>query len=552
MSHLVLARKFRPQNFATVIGQEHIRRVLRNSLRRNRVAHAYLFAGPRGVGKTSLARIFSKSLNCQALQDGEPCLKCPNCVEIAQGVSLAVREIDGASHNSVENVRELIENFRSMPPTGSVYKVYIIDEVHMLSTSAFNALLKSLEEPPPNTVFILATTEVHKIPETVISRCQRHDFRAIDIVTIEESLDQIITAEGRKAETGVTRLIARYSDGSMRDSQSLLERIMAYSDDDGQEVKVEAARQILGVAGPAQLEEIWAAIRGENASLALELLSEVFRSGVDTTRFLKEFVEAIRVEFCSAIHDKKSPAALISELEQLLSMATRGADSALRSVFSDIALESLVVRLSLRKIRDRSHPATSTTVVAMPLVNTTTSAAPASKQIISKQAVDIESSKQALRPQEIVSQKIELKVVTDKSSASPLEWNSFLMASTIVNQRILIEHLKRLAIVKFAMGELVAVGPDFSIDYLQRPENLIKLQQELSTFGATQSAETKEAWKISLSKQAGKADSVYEREQIATKEKAAQRHQSALEHPSVKSLQRAFPGSNVSKVVVRK
>lgn len=544
MSHLVLARKFRPQNFSTVVGQEHIRRVLKNSLKRNRVAHAYLFAGPRGVGKTSLARIFAKSLNCQALKEGEPCLACPNCIEIAQGVSLAVREIDGASHNSVENVRELIENFRSLPPQGSIYKVYIIDEVHMLSTSAFNALLKSLEEPPPNTVFILATTEVHKIPETVISRCQRHDFRSIDLGTIEKSLDAIINSEGRKAENGVTRLVARYSEGSLRDSQSLLERIMAYSDDDGQQVTVEAARQILGVAGPAQVEKIWEAIRTENASLALELLAQVFRSGVDTARFLKEFVETIRVEFQSAVAEQNFSAAHVLELEQLLSMATRGADSALRSMFAEAALESLVVRISLRRMRER----TPANVGAAPLLGRSPSKE--GQAIASPSLATTQPKAEAPVTTKVetgtMASKIDDKLTEKSSNHVSFDWESFLARPGVSSQRILVEHLKRLAIQTFISGELLGVGPDFSVEYLQKPENLAKLKQELIALSQISN------WKISFSKQSGSAGSLYEKEQAASKERHVQMQKSAIDHPSVKALQRAFPGSSVSKVSVRK
>lgn len=546
MSHLVLARKFRPQNFANVVGQEHIRRVLKNSLKRNKVAHAYLFAGPRGVGKTSLARIFAKSLNCQALKDGEPCLACPNCIEIAQGISISVREIDGASHNSVENVRELIENFRALPPPGSIFKVYIIDEVHMLSTSAFNALLKSLEEPPPNTVFILATTEVHKIPETVISRCQRHDFRSIDLLTIENTLDAIIQSEGRKAESGVTKLIARYSDGSLRDSQSLLERIMAYSDDDEQQVSVEAARQVLGVAGPAQIESIWNAIQQENASQALELLSEVFKSGVDTSRFLKEFVESIRSRFQNAVSDKLD-AAQILELEQILTLATRGSDSALRSLFSEASLESLVVRLSLRRMREKPGarmavpPASGQT--SSPAVAVGTKTQPANNLSAIPQ-INAEGVNAAARSEVVLQQGVAIAAVAE------IDWEKFLMSPGIAAQRILVEHLKRIAIEKFVVGELTGVGPDFSVECLKKPENLARLQTELNAFSPTAASIQ---WKISFNKQGvTSGGSVYEKEKAASKQLQAEKQKSAIDHPSVKSLQRAFPGSSVSKVSIRK
>ncbi|MCB0310377.1 MAG: DNA polymerase III subunit gamma/tau, partial [Bdellovibrionales bacterium] len=200
MSYLVFARKYRPDSFATVSGQEHVTQTLSNAIKRDCVAHAYVFSGPRCVGKTSIARIFAKALNCENGPTATPCLECQNCKEISQGTSLAVREIDGASHNSVDNVRELIDSFRSLPAPGTRYKVYIIDEVHMLSLSAFNALLKSLEEPPPHTVFILATTEPHKIPDTVMSRCQRHDFRSLSLESIQSRLADIAEKESLKID----------------------------------------------------------------------------------------------------------------------------------------------------------------------------------------------------------------------------------------------------------------------------------------------------------------------------------------------------------------
>lgn len=535
MSYLVLARKFRPQNFANVIGQEHIRKVLKNSLLRNKVAHAYLFAGPRGVGKTSLARIFAKSLNCQDLKNGEPCLECANCREIAQGVSLAVREIDGASHNSVENVRELVENFRSLPPPASRFKIYIIDEVHMLSTSAFNALLKSLEEPPPNTVFILATTEVHKIPDTVISRCQRHDFRALDVATIARALHEIIKAEGRKAEEGVTELVARYSEGSLRDSQSLLERIMVYDEDEKAPIKLEAARQILGVAGPVQLERIWAAIRNEKADEALKLVREVFTSGVDVPKFLRELIESLRAEFNRLVFEQPNAVQEIAEVEQLLSLSARGADSALRSVFTEAATEALVVRLALRRLREK--PANSPTANGR------------GEKSGPKASLSTPSSANlAGGPKEEDAAK-QLATDAPVNSLQPLEWESFLSSTRIMSQKIMLEQLKRLSVEKFVPGVLSGSGPDFSIEYLSRQDIISKLQQELSEYHPAKEAKL---WRIEFRKQISAGNSVYEREQLAQKERTAQRQRSALEHPSVKSLQRAFPGSNVEKVVVRK
>jgi DNA polymerase-3 subunit gamma/tau len=262
MSYLVLARKYRPQSFDSVVGQTHITQALANAIVRDKVPHALLFTGPRGVGKTTSARLLARALNCtgrelpseqEAAQDDnllrqaiEPCGTCQNCIEIARSSSLAVWEIDGASNNSVDNVRELIDSLRTSAPPHARYKIYIIDEVHMLSTSAFNALLKSLEEPPPHTVFIFATTEPHKIPETVLSRCQRYDFRGLAIESIVEQLRSIVTAEKLDVGDDVLEFIARRSQGGMRDSQSMLDRIISYA---GDTITIERAQEVFGAVG---------------------------------------------------------------------------------------------------------------------------------------------------------------------------------------------------------------------------------------------------------------------------------------------------------------
>lgn len=369
MTHLVLARKYRPQGFAAVAGQEHITRTLINSIKRSKIAHAYLFCGPRGVGKTSMARIFAKALNCLAGKDApttEPCLKCINCEEIARGNGIAVREIDGASHNSVENVRELIDSFRSSPPPGSRYKVYIIDEVHMLSIAAFNALLKSLEEPPPNTVFILATTESHKIPETVISRCQRHDFRTIDEATIVARIKQILAEEKIAYEDSALVTIARLADGSMRDSQSILERAIVFC---GAKITDAETSEMLGVVNRRILLEIVSRVLERDSRLALTALSQVFTHGLNLSIFLRELVLAVRdLTFIKvAAGDKNSLKSLgvnlelyadltervsqtdLFDLQDLLESVRVGADQALRSNFIRYAIEALIVRLASRE-----------------------------------------------------------------------------------------------------------------------------------------------------------------------------------------------------------
>ena len=239
-----LYRKWRSQTFDEVVGQEHVMQTLRNALRENRVAHAYLFSGPRGTGKTSTARILAKALNCSAPEAERPCNQCPTCVAITEGRMLDLIEIDAASNNSVDDVRELRDKVGFRPSEGR-YKIYIVDEVHMLSTSAFNALLKTLEEPPPHTRFILATTEPHKIPATVLSRCQRFDFRRIPAPEIAGHLQHIVAAEGFRAEPDALLAIARSAQGCMRDAISLLDQMLSYG---STTVTLAQVQQVLGAA----------------------------------------------------------------------------------------------------------------------------------------------------------------------------------------------------------------------------------------------------------------------------------------------------------------
>ena len=227
MSYTALYRKWRPSNFDEVKGQDHIVTTLRNQIKNDRIGHAYLFCGTRGTGKTSVAKILAKAVNCSHPVDGNPCGECEVCRAVAAGASMNVIEIDAASNNGVDNIREIKEEV-AYPPTQGRFKVYIIDEVHMLSIGAFNALLKTLEEPPAYVIFILATTEAHKIPITILSRCQRYDFRRISIETISDRLSELMDAEGITADGKALRYVAKAADGSMRDALSLLDQCLAF------------------------------------------------------------------------------------------------------------------------------------------------------------------------------------------------------------------------------------------------------------------------------------------------------------------------------------
>lgn len=286
----VSARKWRPQTFEEVIGQRHVATTLINAVQRGRVAQAYLFSGIRGVGKTTMARLLAKALNCATPQGASPCNRCDSCREITEGRSVDVVEIDGASNTGVDDVRELREKVKYLPLRGK-YKIYIIDEVHMLSNAAFNALLKTLEEPPPHLVFIFATTESHKIPATILSRCQHFVFRRISRQEIIAQLQRV--AEERKvrfAERGLV-LIAKAAEGSMRDALSLLDQAIAYG---GQEVNEEDLFTLLGRMGEARFHSLIRAIHDRNAAAVLGLAREIADQGYDLRQFLADWLEHLR------------------------------------------------------------------------------------------------------------------------------------------------------------------------------------------------------------------------------------------------------------------
>ena len=314
MSYLVIARKWRPQTFEEVIGQPHATRTLQNAVRLDRIAHAYLFTGARGVGKTSIARILAKALNCEKGPSPTPCNQCSNCREISKGNSVDVIEIDGASNRGIDNIRELRETVRYRPAKGR-YKVYIIDEVHMLTSEAFNALLKTLEEPPPHVIFIFATTEPHKIPATILSRCQRFDFRRLGLQQIVEHLKTITSQEGADFSDGVLYSIAREADGSMRDAQSLLEQLLAFSGDGLPDREI---LDILGVIDRQSVLKAAEAVLSGNAPACLGLIEDVYRRGIDSRRFCQHLCDHFRNLLFIAISDDRETRLDLPEDEKKL------------------------------------------------------------------------------------------------------------------------------------------------------------------------------------------------------------------------------------------
>ncbi|MGC8659565.1 MAG: DNA polymerase III subunit gamma/tau [Desulfomonilaceae bacterium] len=336
-AYLVLARKYRPTTFSEVVGQDHVITTLKNSVLSGRVAHAFLFCGVRGVGKTTVARILAKSLNCtgRPANDPDPCCSCPSCKEIAGGYSVDVQEIDGASHTSVDNIREINENIK-YPPVSSNYKIIIIDEVHMISMNAFNALLKTLEEPPAHAKFIFATTESHKVPATINSRCQRFNFRSISVADICAGMAKILDQEGIEATSEALDMIAREAQGSFRDALSLLDQIVAFGEG---KIDVGDVQSILGVGSRDRFFKLVEAIIEHDPPAALEILQKIFNEGYDPEQFTLDFFRFLR-NLILVAHSKNHSAIIQmvdtgpNELERLKVLADKCSSEELSNLFS--------------------------------------------------------------------------------------------------------------------------------------------------------------------------------------------------------------------------
>ena len=301
MTYQVLARKWRPQLFQDVIGQEHITQTLMNAIKTGRLAHAYLFSGSRGIGKTSVARIFARAINCDQGEPGIPCNKCRSCTEITEGSSIDVQEIDGASNRGIDEIRDLRESIKYMP-SSSRYRIYIIDEVHMLTLPAFNALLKTLEEPPAHVKFIFATTESHKVPATILSRCQRFDFKRISLSQIISHLQRIAEDEGIEIGPSGLAIMAREAEGSMRDAESLMDQVISFS---GQKVEEKNITDILGIIDRDIMFESSAAILEGAADRCLEVVEKIYNYGYDIKEFYRALMEQFRNLLISLIAPQK-------------------------------------------------------------------------------------------------------------------------------------------------------------------------------------------------------------------------------------------------------
>ncbi len=528
MSYLVLARKFRPQTFHSIVGQEHITTALATAIVRNKVPHALLFTGPRGVGKTSAARVFARALNCskntetdfstlpeeEARNLVEPCGVCVNCKEIAQSSSVSVWEIDGASNNSVDNVRELIESLRSLPPPGSRYKIYIIDEVHMLSTAAFNALLKSLEEPPPNTIFIFATTEPHKIPETVISRCQIHDFRMLTPSIIVSCLKEIAREEKVEVEEQVFYFLAKRAEGGMRDAQSMLDRLLSFTSG---KITLDLAQQVFGVLDQQFFFKLSKEIFNENCANCFVLLNEAFQQSINIRAFISDFITHFRnLLVVSVIREGKSGRSLdtkqltdifqisaeqITELQEqvqhtsgfdlqrLFDVAEKTGESAIISNFPRFVIEAGVAKMaSLPSLR------------AIPEILQELRGG--SQGVITPGKIEPTQRASALmtrsEPTELRSEVSDTKQVTAEPTGdfNP-SWQDFVHHVQGRSEMVLATFLKRVSPVHFTRGVLSVKANAFDISALRDPNTIQTLKACLHSYSAYPD------WEMKFSEQQG-------------------------------------------------
>ncbi len=569
MAYEVLARKWRSQTFQELVGQNHITTTLLNALKNGRLPHAMLFTGTRGTGKTSSARILAKTLCCPNAVDFVPCLKCQTCLDIATGRSLDVIEIDGASNNGVDSIRELRESVGYMPSHGK-YKVYIIDEVHMLTTSAFNALLKTLEEPPAHAIFILATTEAQKIPNTILSRCQRFDFRRIPTRQIADHLAKICDAEKIDYAIEGLWIIARQADGSMRDGQSLLDQVVSFCA--GDKLTHECVVEVLGLTDRTVLLETLRALAARDAQAILLIIEKIFRGGYDAKIFAQELLEEIRHALIARMIDparvdlenmldlpqaeiealRKMTGALSEEdLHFMFDMALKGINDLLRAQDPRLVLEILLLRMaSAPRIHDLQNLLSAREAVAqMPGPSIPTSGPPgliknyaAGLQVTPSTTPDRPAYvKPVVAPAPTPTRGFDVRPaaaqgVVDFSNPTEL-WISFVEKVKKSNGLLgaILENTELTSIDHTVLNVGVPKKMAFLLDKLKEPDNLRRIEKFIETLWNKKF--TIQA-QLTGDIEAPSAPKVIEQKKLAAEEKSIEKQ--IENHPLVRSTQELF------------
>jgi DNA polymerase-3 subunit gamma/tau len=496
MSYLVIARKWRPQSFGDIVGQEHITRTLSNAIRSNRIAHAYLFTGVRGVGKTTAARILAKALNCEKGPTPNPCNQCSFCQQITSGSCLDVLEIDGASNRGIDEIRQIIENVRYQPAQCR-FKIYVIDEVHQVTKDAFNALLKTLEEPPPAVKFILATTEPHRLPETILSRCQRYDFRRIALREIVRRLDEISRQEGLNITPGALVLLAREADGSMRDAQSLLEQVLACVESGDRErdetaVDERLLEEILGLGGRQVLYDLSHAVVQGNARRCLDLIAKVVVEGRDLGRLSRDLVEHFRNLLVARLVQPDAKEIDAAGKGQLLDLPDQEIED-LRAQVADLSMETLLDYFDFMAAGDEevnrsANPrfALETFLVRLATLPKTLPVTQLIERLekLEKKLPGAGLSAAALPPRE-GPQALQVAAL---ASAAPIAgskdnlWQNFV-SFVGKEKKFLASHLEAATACELPPGQLkIGVAERHHFNYLQDPDNLSLLKQLAKRF----------------------------------------------------------------------
>jgi DNA polymerase-3 subunit gamma/tau len=494
MSYLVLARKWRPQRFEDIVGQEHVTRVLRSAIRAGRIAHAYLFTGVRGVGKTTAARILAKALNCQKGLTPTPCNECTNCSEITAGSSMDVYEIDGASNRGIDEVRQIIENVRYQPAK-SRFKIYIIDEVHQVTKDAFNALLKTLEEPPPSVKFILATTEPHRLPETIQSRCQRFDFRRISVREILQRLGDIGKKEGLRITDGALLLLAREAEGSMRDAQSLLEQVLSYAieptGEEKRDVEVTEAllQDVLGFTERRILYDISAAVIKGDAKRCVELVADVMAQGRDVPRLSRDLVEHFRnllvFRLIGEKQGKQSSGAIPSSFSRLLDLPDQEIKD-IQQQISELSVDTLMDYFRFmaqgdEEVARSAYPrfALETTLIQLATLPKAMSIGDVLHRLENLERKLSEAGGRESRPNRQEGLPVERQAREGETPAHDSRddvWRKFV-TFVMRDKKFLASHLEQAQPLDLSPGQLmIGVGERHHLHYLQDPENLSSLR----------------------------------------------------------------------------